>query len=146
MATQAAVPGARSWAVRNIGDIASFAGRVMISPLFLLSGWGKVSAPTATIGYIGSVGLPLAVLGFAIAVVIEIGGGLALLLGYRARIAATLMAVFSIAAAFGFHRNFADPNQIVHFMKNVAIAGGLLQILAFGAGRFSLDAKRGGLA
>jgi putative oxidoreductase len=114
----------------------------MICALFLLSGWGKVNAPAATIGYIESVGLPLATLGFAIAVTIEIGGGLALALGYRSRIAAALIAVYSIAAALAFHRHFADPNQFVHFMKNVAIAGGLLQIVAFGPGRFSLEARR----
>jgi putative oxidoreductase len=146
MATQATAFGEQTPTAQNIGDIASLAGRVMLSALFLLSGLGKVSAPAATIGYIGSVGLPFATLGFAIAVAIEFGGGLALVLGYRARIAGALMAVFSIAAAFGFHRDLADPNQLVHFMKNVAIAGGLLQIVAFGAGRFSLDAKRGGLA
>ena len=142
MATLSSALGARSPTAQNIGDIASLTGRVLISAIFLMSGWGKVNAPAATIGYIGSVGLPAAALGFAIAVAIEIGGGLALVLGYRARLAAALMAVFSIAAAIGFHRDFADMNQFIHFMKNVAIAGGLLQIVAFGAGRFSLDARR----
>jgi putative oxidoreductase len=132
----------QSPAVRNVGDFAALAGRVLISALFLLSGLGKVNAPTATIGYIGSVGLPAAALGFAIAVAIEIGGSLALVLGYRTRIAAAVLAIFSIAAALAFHRDFADQNQMVHFLKNFAIAGGLLQIAAFGAGEFSLDARR----
>jgi putative oxidoreductase len=134
--------GARSLIAQNIGDFASLAGRVMISALFLPSGCGKVNAPAATIGYIGSVGLPLAALGFAIALAIEIGGSLALVLGYRARIAAAVLAIFSIAAALGFHRDFADQNQLIHFLKNIAIAGGLLQIVAFGGGKFSLDARR----
>jgi putative oxidoreductase len=142
MATEVIPPGGGSPTGQNTGDIPSLAGRVMICALFLLSGWGKVNAPAATIGYIESVGLPLATLGFAIAVTIEIGGGLALALGYRSRIAAALIAVYSIAAALAFHRHFADPNQFVHFMKNVAIAGGLLQIVAFGPGRFSLEARR----
>lgn len=142
MATKATALGARSPTAQNIGDIAALAGRVLISALFLLSGLGKVNAPGATIGYIGSVGLPAAALGFAIAVAIEIGGGLALMLGYRARLAAALMAVFSIAAAIAFHSDFADQNNLVHFLKNVAVTGGLLQVVAFGAGKFSLDARR----
>jgi putative oxidoreductase len=141
MATEV-VAGERSPTAQNIGEIVSLAGRAMISTLFLLSGWGKINAPAATIGYIESVGLPFATLGFAIAVGVEIGGGLALLLGFRTRIAAAVIAVYSIAAALAFHRNFADPNQFVHFMKNVAIAGGLLQIVAFGSGRLSLDTRR----
>ena len=127
---------------RNAGDIAALAGRILISFLFILSGASKAAAPAATIGYIDSAGLPLAPLGLAIAVAIELGGGVALVLGYRARIAAISMAAFSIAAALGFHHDFADQNQFIHFMKNVAIAGGLLQVAAFGAGRFSLDSRR----
>jgi putative oxidoreductase len=142
MASQAAIIGAGSPIFRNAADIFSLAGRVLISALFLLSGFGKVAAPTATIEYIEAAGLMLPSVGFAIAVAVEIGAGTALLLGYRARLAASLMAVFSIGAALGFHRNFSDMNQFVHFMKNVAIAGGLLQIAAFGTGRFSLDARR----
>jgi putative oxidoreductase len=146
MATQASELSVRSPTNQNIGDIVSLAGRVLISALFLLSGLSKIAAPAATIGYIGSAGLPLPSLGFAIAVVIEIPVSLALVLGHRARLAAALMAVFSIAAAFAFHSNLSDQNQLVHFFKNVAIAGGLLQIVAFGAGRFSLDARSGRLS
>jgi len=142
MASRAAAIGAGSPISQNAADIASLAGRVLISALFLLSGFGKVAAPAATIAYIGTAGLMLPSLGFALAVAVELGAGTALVLGYRARIAASLMAVFSIGAAIGFHRDFADMNQFIHFMKNVAIAGGLLQIAAFGAGRFSLDARR----
>jgi putative oxidoreductase len=71
------------------------------------------------------------------------GGSLALIVGYQTRVAAALLAAFSIAAAFAFHNHFADQNQFIHFFKNVAMAGGLLQVVAFGAGRFSLDARRG---
>ncbi|HMI40513.1 MAG TPA: DoxX family protein [Sphingomicrobium sp.] len=142
MATQTSELDAPSPTSQNIGDIASLTGRVLISALFLLSGFSKIAAPAATIGYIGSAGLPLPSLGFAIAVAIEIPVSLALVLGYRARVAAALMAVFSIAAAIAFHSNLSDQNQLVHFFKNVAITGGLLQIVAFGAGRLSLDARR----
>jgi putative oxidoreductase len=141
MASQATAIGAVSPNVRNAVDIFALAGRVLISLLFLLSGVGKVAAPAATIEHIDAAGLILPSLGFAIAVAVEIGAGAGVLLGYRARLAAIVMAVFTIAAAIGFHRDFADMKQFIHFMKNVAIAGGLLQIAAFGAGRFSLDAR-----
>ncbi|PTQ12233.1 LysR family transcriptional regulator [Sphingomonas oleivorans] len=130
-------------AVSALADIAPLAGRILIAPLFLLSGLSKLAAPAATIGMIASSGLPFAPLGFALAVLVEIVGGLALIAGYRTRIVATIMALFTIAAALAFHNNLADQNQFIHFFKNISIAGGLLQIVAFGAGRFSLDARRG---
>src|SRR2546421_3835837 len=117
-------------------------GRVLLSAIFLISVLGKLAAPAATIGYIGAAGLPLPQLAYALAVAIELLGGLALIAGYQTRIAAAALAVFCIAAAFGFHGNLGDQNQFVHFLKNVAIAGGLLQLVAFGAGRWSLDARR----
>jgi putative oxidoreductase len=125
-----------------IQDGLPLVGAILISSLFLMSGLGKIAAPTQTIGYIASTGLPFAPLGFALAVLIEIGGGLALIVGYRARPAAAVLALFSLAAALAFHNNLADQNQFVHFLKNVAIAGGLLQIVVYGRGRISLDARR----
>jgi putative oxidoreductase len=80
-------------------------------------------------------------LAYAIAVLVELGGGLLLIAGYQARSVALALAVFSIAAAVSFHNNFADQNQMIHFLKNVMMAGGLLQIFAFGAGAISLDAR-----
>ncbi len=117
-------------------------GRILIGAIFLLSGLSKLAAPMATIGYISSAGLPLPQIGLAIAVLIEILGSLALIVGYRTRWVAGLLAIFTVAAAVAFHSNFADQNQFIHFFKNIAMAGGLLQIVAFGAGRFSLDARR----
>lgn len=119
----------------------SLGGRVLIAPLFLLSGLTKLGAPAATIGMIASVGLPFATLGFAAAVLVEVVGSIALLLGYRTRAVAAVMALFTVAAAIAFHNNLADQNQFIHFFKNVSMAGGLLQIVAFGAGRFSLDGR-----
>jgi putative oxidoreductase len=116
-------------------------GRLLIGLPFLMSGFGKLTAYGATTAYIGSVGLPLAPLGWAIAVAFEVGGGLLLMLGFRARAVAFGMAVFVLATAIFFHRNFADQNQMIHFLKNMMIVGGLLQIAHFGAGRFSLDAR-----
>ena len=121
---------------------APLVGRVFLSAIYVLSGLSKLAAPTATIGYISSVGLPFAPLGFAIAVIVEILGGTALIAGYRTRLVAAVLAVFTVATALAFHNNFADQNQFIHFFKNIAMAGGLLQIVALGAGRFSPDARR----
>jgi putative oxidoreductase len=73
---------------------------------------------------------------------VEIGGGALLVVGYRARPVALIVALFALATAIFFHRNFADQNQMIHFLKNVMIAGGLLQIVYFGAGPMSIDAAR----
>ena len=122
-------------------DVVAVVGRVLIAAIFLLSGLSKLAAPSYTVGYIASAGLPLPWFGYGIAVAVEIGGGLALITGYQARVAAALLAAFSIAAALAFHNHLADQNQFIHFFKNVAMAGGLLQVVAFGAGRISLDAR-----
>ena len=117
-------------------------GRVMIGAPFVLSGLGKLMAHDATVGYIGSVGLPLPQVAWLIALLVEIGGGALLISGFRARSVALIMAVFALATAVFFHRNFADQNQMIHFLKNVMLAGGLLQIVYFGAGPLSVDASR----
>lgn len=117
-------------------------GRILIAVLFLMSGIGKIAAPAATQGFIASVGLPAPLLAYLGSTLVEVGGSLLLILGYRVRPVAVGMAVFTMITAFVFHNNFADQNTMVHFLKNVAITGGLLQIAAFGAGSFSLDARR----
>ena len=119
-----------------------FAGRLMIGLPFAMSGLGKLAAYGATTALIGAVGLPFPPLAYAVAVVVELGGGVLLVAGYRARVVATALAVFSLATAVSFHNNFADQNQMIHFLKNVMMAGGLLQIAAFGAGALSLDNRR----
>jgi putative oxidoreductase len=126
----------------------SFIGRLLIGLPFALSGFGKLAAYGATTAYIASAGLLVPPLAYAIAVLVELGGGLLLVAGYQARSVALVMAVFSLATAAAFHNNFADQNQMIHFLKNVVMAGGLLQVVAFGAGALSLDARlsRSGLA
>lgn len=123
-------------------NIAALAGRVLLAAIFILSGASKLADPAGTIGYIASAGLPLPQLAFVGAAAVELLGGLALVLGYRTRYAALALAFFSLAAALAFHSALADQNQFIHFFKNIAMAGGLLQVAAFGAGRFSLDARR----
>ncbi|TWI57413.1 putative oxidoreductase [Pseudomonas duriflava] len=122
---------------------ASLAGRVLLSAIFLLSGIAKINAPASMIGYIESVGLPFPTLALAIAILVEVVGSIALILGYRIRLVAAGLALFSIATALAFHNQLGDQNQFIQFFKNIAMAGGLLQIVASGAGRFSLDARRG---
>jgi len=116
-------------------------GRILLAVPFILSGVGKLAAPAATQGYIAAMGVPLPLLAFVGAILVEIGAGALLLVGYRTRIVALALAVFSIAAALIFHNNLGDQNQFIHFMKNVMLAGGLLQLVAFGAGSISLDKR-----
>ena len=117
-------------------------GRILIGLPLLVSGLGKLAAFGSTTAYISSVGLPLAPLGWAIAIAFEVGGGLLLILGFRVREVASGLAVFTLAAAIFFHHDFADRNQMIHFLKNIMIVGGLLQIAHFGARRYSLNARR----
>ncbi|WMT76448.1 DoxX family protein [Bradyrhizobium sp. Ash2021] len=113
----------------------------MIGLPFLFSGLGKVASYSGVVAMIDAAGLPFAPPGWVIAVLVEIGGGLLLLLGFRVGPVAIVVALFTLATAIVFHRNFADQNQMIHFLKNVMLAGGLLQIAHFGAGAFSLDAR-----
>lgn len=106
-------------------------GRVLMSALFLVSGVGKIAAPAATLATIRAADLE------------QGGGGLLLIAGYRARIVALVLAAFAVATALTFHSALADQNQMFHFLKNLAVAGGLLQVAAFGAGPLSLDARQG---
>jgi putative oxidoreductase len=119
-----------------------FVGRLLIGVPFVMSGLGKLAAYGATTALIAGAGLPFPPLAFAVAVAVELGGGLLLLLGYHVRPAALAMAVFSLATALSFHNNFADQNQMIHFLKDVMLAGGLLQIAGFGAGAISIEQWR----
>lgn len=137
--TQARAPLAQTEAPSVAGP--ALVGRVLIATIFLLSGFDKVADPQATLGYIGSVGLPFPKLALGIALVVELVGGLLLLVGYRTRHVAAALFAFTVVAAFGFHFQLADQNQFIHFFKNIAIAGGLLQVVAFGAGRLGIDGR-----
>ena len=117
-------------------------GRLLLAAIFLVSAFGKLTAPGPTQGFIASVGLPMPVLSYLAAVIIELGGGLMLLTGYRTRLAAIVLAAFSVISAFVFHHALGDQNQLFHFLKNLAMAGGLVQVIAFGAGSFSFDNRQ----
>jgi putative oxidoreductase len=120
-----------------------FAGRLLIGLPFLVSGLSKLAAYGATIGLIASSRLPLpAPLAYAGAVAVEIGCGLLIVAGYQTRVVAMVLALFCVASAALFHANFADANQTFHFIKNLVMAGGLLQLVAHGAGAISIDNRR----
>lgn len=119
---------------------AAIAGRVLLALLFLLSGLGKIGAYAATAAYMSATGVPGALLPIVIAT--EVLGSLAIILGWKTRIVAALLAGFSLLTAIAFHRHFADQNQLMHFLKNVSIAGGFLLLVAHGAGPWSLDQRR----
>jgi putative oxidoreductase len=119
-----------------------FIGRVLIGVPFMMSGLSKLTAYGATTAMIAAAGLPLPPLAFAVAATVELGGGLLLVLGYQVRPVAFALALFALATALSFHNNFADQNQMIHFLKNVMMAGGLLQIVAFGAGAISIESWR----
>jgi putative oxidoreductase len=105
-----------------------------------MSGFGKLADPIGTKAYIASKALPWPEAAYIIAVIIELGFGTALVLGYRTRIVAAVMAIFTLATGLTFHENFSDTKQLISFMKNIAITGGFLQVIVWGAGSLSLDA------
>ena len=122
-------------------DAIALLGRVAMSAIFLWSGFNKAMAPAATIAFFGKLGLFNPQAAYGVALLVEIGVGIALLVGWKARWAALVLAIWCLATAWAAHLHFDDRNQLVHLMKNICMAGGLLQILAHGAGRFSLDRR-----
>lgn len=125
----------------------AFVSRLLLAALFLPAGLSKIGGFEGTAGYIASVGLPMPAVGAAVAIAIEVLGALALILGLGTRWAALALAVFTLVASFFFHNFWAMPAeqqmmQQLMFMKNIGVVGGLLALVAFGAGAFSLDARR----
>jgi len=123
-------------------------GRILLAVLFLPAGISKIGGFAGTAGYIASKGLPLPEVAAAIAIIVEVGGGIALILGFGTRWAALALAVFTLVATFTFHNYWTLPAdqqmmQQLMFMKNIAVVGGLLTLAAWGAGAWSLDGKKG---
>ena len=120
------------------------AGRILIALIFLLAGFGKLTGFAGTVGYIASKGLPLPQLAAIGAIIVELGGGIMLVVGWKTRLAATAMLIFTALAALIFHNFWSVPpeqaqNQMIHFMKNISMMGGLLYVVIHGAGALSLD-------
>jgi putative oxidoreductase len=122
-------------------DQAALIGRLFFASMFLAFGYGKLTAYAGTVGYMGSLGLPAPALFTVLAIIIEIGGGLLVLAGYKTRLVSLGLAIYVLVSAFIGHSQFGDPNQFQHFMKNMAIVGGALAFVAFGGGTYSLDAR-----
>lgn len=125
----------------------TFVGRLLLALLFLPAGISKIAGFAGTAGYIGSKGLPLPELGVMIAIVVEVGGALALIAGFGTRMVALALAAFTLVASFVFHNFWGVPAdqammQQLMFYKNIAVVGGLLVLAAHGAGAWSLDARR----
>ena len=118
-------------------NFAYLGARVLLAALFLITGIGKLGAYDATAGYMASVGVPGALL--PLVIVTEVLGAVAIILGWKTRIVAFLLAGFTLLSALLFHNNFADQMQMVMFLKNLSIAGGVLLLVVHGGGRISLD-------
>jgi putative oxidoreductase len=121
-------------------NLADFLGRMLIAAIFLVSGLGKVTGYAGTQGYMEAMGVPGALLPLVIA--LEVLGALAIMIGWRTRLFAFLLGGFTLVSALIFHRALGDQMQSILFLKNLAIAGGFLFLLAHGAGAWSLDGRR----
>lgn len=141
MTTRSTVPS------QSVQDAFTLAARVLFVVLFLPAGIGKLTGFEGTVGYVASVGLPLPAAAAALALAVEIAGSAALLLGFHTRLTALVLAAFTLVASYFFHAFWAVPADQVMvtqllFYKNIAVAGGLLALVASGAGGWSLDARR----
>jgi putative oxidoreductase len=121
------------------GNLTGLAGRILLAGMFLLSGLSKIGAYSATAAYMASAGVPAALL--PLVILTEVGGALAIIAGWKTRTVALLLAGFCLLTAIAFHRNFADQNQMINFLKNVSIAGGFLLLVANGPGPLSIDGR-----
>jgi len=130
----------------SINDAVALVGRILLAAIFIKSGFGKITGFEGTVGYIASKGLPLPQIGAIVAILVELGGGILLAVGFKARWAALAMAIFTLAAGIIFHNYWAVDaaqrmGQEINFWKNISMTGGLLMVYAFGPGRYSVDKR-----
>jgi len=118
-------------------DISMLLGRVFLSLIFIVSGFNKITDYAGTQGYMESMGVPALML--PLVIILELLGGIAILIGFKTRIVALLFIGFNVISALLFHSDFGDQTQMTMFMKNIAIAGGFLVLFAQGAGAYSVD-------
>jgi len=128
----------------SVNDAVALVGRILLAAIFIKSGFGKITGFEGTVGYIASKGLPLPQVGAILAIIVELGGGILLAIGFKARWAALAIAIFTLAAGIIFHNYWAVDaaqrmGQEINFWKNVSMTGGLLLAYAFGPGRLSVD-------
>lgn len=126
-----------------MGRYSILIGRILLAVIFFMAGINKIGNPGGTQQYMAAHGMPLTALLLVVAIIIELAGSISLFLGYKARLGAWILVIFMIPTTLIFHTNFADQNQMIHFMKNLSMTGGLLYVATFGTGELSLDARVG---
>jgi putative oxidoreductase len=124
-------------------SLAILAGRVLLSVLFILAGYAKLADIAGTAGWFGSIGLPMPTAAAVVAGLVELLGGLAILVGFKTRIAAIVLAVFILGATAIAHLDFSQAGNVLMLQKNLGLTGGFLLLAVLGAGAWSIDAKRG---
>jgi len=132
----------------NVQNSAALVGRILLALIFIISGYGKISGYAGTAGYMASKGLPMVAVLLPLTILVELGGGLLIALGWKARWAAAVVFLFLIPVTLVFHNPAGlapaeAQGQMIQLLKNVSIMGGMLGLFAFGPGGFSLDAKKG---
>jgi putative oxidoreductase len=124
---------------RQQSDVIALIGRILMSLIFIMGGFSKLLGPANTIQHIAADGLPVPAAAYVVAVLCELGGGLAILLGWQTRLAAAALSLFCIVTAFSVHYHPGVSAQMVNFWKNITMAGGFLYVLVLGGGAYSLD-------
>lgn len=125
----------------GVMDWIALGGRLLMSVIFIHGGVMKALAPTSTMANFGKIGLPMHGAAYALTLLIEIGVSVLFLIGFRVRLTALILGVWCVATAMVAHYHPGDAGQMIHFMKNVCMAGGFLQVVAYGGGRFSFDLR-----
>jgi putative oxidoreductase len=126
--------------MKTFQDLAAPAGRILLALMFLIAGINKISGYAGMQGYMESMGVPGALL--PLVIVLEVLGGITLMLGWHTRVTAFLLAGFTLLATLIFHSNLGDQTQMLFFLKNLSITGGLLMVVSHGAGPYSIDNRR----
>jgi putative oxidoreductase len=115
--------------------------RVLMAAIFIHGGFHKAMAPSATIAMLAHLNLPMPGVAYAVTLLVEIGAAIAFLIGWHGKAAALVLAIWCVATALVAHSNLGDAGQLIHFYKNMCMAGGFLQVFVYGTGAFSLDRK-----
>ena len=126
--------------MKRFQNLAAPIGRILLALMFVVAGLNKISGYSGMQGYMDSMGVPGALL--PLVIVLEVAGGLLLMLGWHTRLTAFLLAGFTLLATLIFHSNLGDQTQMLFFMKNLSIAGGLLLVVSHGAGAYSIDNRQ----
>jgi putative oxidoreductase len=126
---------------QNVQNTAALAGRILLAFIFVLSGFKKITGFEGTLGYMTSAGLPMANVLLVLTILVELGGGLLIMLGWQTRRVALAVFLFVLLASIVFHNPSVDPSQMTQLLKNLSIMGGMLYLFAFGAGAWSVDGR-----